>query len=115
MSSLISYNPAKDTPRPRTGARGFTTSTGSVYLDPNVPTPVNDELLQELQNDPTFKTLMEAGAITITNSSPLSEEEKSQPQDRVFSLPVPETELTPTTEEKKIAADSPPSEPKKLK
>lgn len=115
MSSVINYNPEKDIPRPRTGARGFTTSTGSVYLDPNTPTPVNDELLQELQTDSTFKTLKEAGAITITTTSPLLEQEKSQPQDRVFSLPVPETEQALTTEEKKTASDSPPSEPKKLK
>lgn len=102
MSSLINYNPQKDIPTPRTGARGFTATTGSVFLDPNTPTPISEELLKELQADPTFKALTEAGAITITTSSPPPEAIKSQPQDRVFDLPVPETEMTPPSDIKKL-------------
>lgn len=101
MTSLVNYNPAKDIPTPRNGARGFTATTGSVFLDPNIPTPISDELLKELELDPTFQALKKAGAITVTTSSPPPESVKSQPQDRVFDLPVPETETAPPTEIKK--------------
>jgi hypothetical protein len=98
---LVTYNPKKETPTPRTGARGFTATTGSVFLDPNTPTPISDELLKELEIDPTFQALKEAGALTITDTSPPPEAVKSQPQDRVFDLPVPETEMAAPADMKK--------------
>lgn len=112
MTSLVNYNPAKDIPTPRTGARGFTATTGSVFVDPNTPTPISDELLKELELDPTFQSLKKAGAITITTSSPppaSTQAQQSQPQDRVFDLPVPETEMTPPSDL------TPPAEIKKPK
>lgn len=103
MPSLLTYNPKKDIPTPRTGARGFSATTGSVFLDPNIATPVSDELLKELEADPTFQALKKAGAITVEASSPPPEGDasQSQPQDRVFDLPVPETEITPPADIKK--------------
>lgn len=66
MTSIISYDPTKETPRPRTGARGFNTAkNGSVFFDPNIATPVSDELLSELEQDFTFKSLKECGAIKV--------------------------------------------------
>lgn len=101
MPSLVTYNPKKDIPSPRTGARGFTTSSENIFFDPNVPTPISDECLKELELNPTFAALKKAGAIKVENN-PVSEDAiKSQPQDRVFDLPVPETETAAPTEIKK--------------
>jgi hypothetical protein len=100
MSRLVSYDPKKDVPAPRSGARGFTATSGSVYFEPNTPTPISAELLQEIQQDPTFKALMKAGAITVVEDPQPPETPKSQPQDRAFDLPVLETEMTPVTDQK---------------
>ena len=66
MANLISYNPSKDLPVPRTGARGFNTVDGAVMFDPNILTPISDEMLAELNRNPTFQALKKSGAITIT-------------------------------------------------
>lgn len=91
MPSLVTYNPAKETPRPRTGSRGFSTVDGAVMFDPNIPTPVDDNLLKQLQAIPDFAELVKSGGMTIATQPPI-EAIASQPADRAFNLPVPETE-----------------------
>lgn len=101
MTSIVSYDPKKDLPTPRTGARGFTATSGSVYLDPNTPTPISAEVLQELQQDPTFKALKEAGAIIITESSPPPELIETESREAaVFDLLGSKTEVTGVAESK---------------
>ena len=69
MANLISYNPSKDLPVPRTGARGFNTVDGAVMFDPNILTPISDEMLTELNRNPTFSALKKSGAITVTTAT----------------------------------------------
>lgn len=104
MSSVITYDPTKETPRPRTGARGFNTAkSGSVHLDPRVATPISDELLAELEQDITFKALKESGAITIT-----IEDQKQQESISVSPLivspldPIESPPIVPSVEPKKL-------------
>ena len=87
MGISINYNPNKDVPSPRSGARGFNTSSGSVLLDPNVLTPISAEMLKELELDPTYQALSKSGSITVTNTAPIAE--------KVVIVPILSTEIDP--------------------
>lgn len=92
MASLITYDPTKETPRPRSGSRGFSAASGAVMFDPGVPTPVADELLTELKAIPEFIQLQKSGGIKI-EPAPEPEALTSQPADLIFNLPVPQTDI----------------------